>query len=377
VRRIKFLRESRTFYILVILICLGLFLALLDQIQFIFIPLRAFFRSIFIPILIAVFIYYIFLPVYNIIKKKIKSDKIAIPLLFLIMILVAYFLISIVLPSLLEQIRSLITMTPYLVDTAVNWVEGLLVEYEITSSQIYQYLNDLDISIMDILTNVLDGITTGISSMISTTISTLVVLFIFPLILYYSYKEGEKFPKQILKFVPDKYKNVVSDVMAAFHFNAAQYIGGRVLICLFVAVASYLVFLLLGIPNALLFAIICGVFDIIPYFGPWIGAAPAFIIALTISPFTAIMVAFLIFVIQQLESYVFTPIVMSSSLEMHPVTVVLIVLFANELFGILGMILALPVYSIVKGGLEVVVAYYKGEESPYGKETEGIDSSSD
>lgn len=355
----KYLKNSKLFSALVFIICIGIILALYQQVSFVFLPIQAFFASIFTPILIAIFIFYIFLPVYKFILKKVKTEKIALPLIFIIIIGVFYFLVSSLLPSLLDQIQSFLAMVPTLVTDIVNWIEEILAEYNISSSQIYQSLYELDVSITDILSNILDSFTSGISSIISLTISTAITIFVVPFILYFCFKEGDKFPKQLLKFIPKKYKKVTNDLMAAFHRNAAQYIGGRMLVIIYVAIASYVVFLILNIPNAMLLAMITGILDIIPYFGPWLGAAPAFFVALSISPTTAFILVLLIFLIQQGESYLVTPLVMGKTLDMHPITVMLLVLFANEIAGILGMILALPIYAILKSCGAVIIEFIK------------------
>lgn len=358
VKFLNYLKKSKTFYILVIAISIGLLLSVYDDVSFVFYPLEVFFNSLFTPILIAGFIYYVFLPVYNLIKKKITSDKIALPLVFIIILTVVYFIVSTILPSLLNQISSFIGMIPSIVNTLITGAENILVEYDISTSEVYQYINDMNISLSSIVTGVLEGLSMGVTSVLSTTISTAITLFIVPFLLYYFFKEGEKFPEFIVKFIPEKYKELTNDLLGAFHFNASQYIGGRVLVCIYVAVASYIIYTVLGVPNALLLGIVTGIFDIIPYFGPFIGAAPAFLIALSISPMTALLLIISITIVQFGESYLVTPLVMGKSLDMHPITVVLLVLFANELFGILGMILILPIYSILKACAIVIYQFF-------------------
>ena len=253
VKFLNYLKKSKTFYILVIAISIGLLLSVYDDVSFVFYPLEAFFNSLFTPILIAGFIYYVFLPVYNLIKKKITSDKIALPLVFIIILTVVYFIVSTILPSLLNQISSFIGMIPSIVNTLITGAENILVEYDISTSEVYQYINDMNISLSSIVTGVLEGLSMGVTSVLSTTISTAITLFIVPFLLYYFFKEGEKFPEFIVKFIPEKYKELTNDLLGAFHFNASQYIGGRVLVCIYVAVASYIIYTVLGVPNALLF----------------------------------------------------------------------------------------------------------------------------
>lgn len=104
---------------------------------------------------------------------------------------------------------------------------------------------------------------------------------------------------------------------------------------------------MLGLQNALLLGLICGVLDIIPYFGPFIGAAPAFLFALSQDIRTAIFLIVGITIIQLGESYLVSPLVMKKVLHIHPIIAVFLLLIAGNLLGFVGMIVALPVYSIV------------------------------
>lgn len=358
----KYLRQSKFFAGIVIAILIGLLVSVYSHVDFIFYPIDVLFASIFPITLISIFLYYIFLPIYEFLSKKIKRDWIVIPIIFALIIWIIYFLISSILPEVLRQLTTLISTTPYIVNELVNLVEGFMIENNISSSQVYAYLSDIDVSITNILTNILDQFISSVSNIISLTISSLVIIATVPLILFFLFKEGEKVPQNIMKLIPPKYKQLVGDLLSAFHENARNYIGGRIIVCVFVGIFSYIIFMLLGIPNAMLLGLICAIADIIPYFGPFIGAAPAFFVALSMNPVLALGVAFFIFILQQVESYIFTPFVLSSSLELHPVTVALLVIFAKDAFGIIGMILVLPTYAILKGCLLVIIRYLRDEK---------------
>ena len=111
--------------------------------------------------------------------------------------------------------------------------------------------------------------------------------------------------------------------------------------------------------NALLLGLICGVLDIIPYFGPFIGAAPAFLFALSQDMKTAVLLVIGITIIQFGESYVVSPIVMNKVLHIHPIIAVFLLLIAGNLLGFVGMIVALPVYSIVMAMAGTLTRYYQ------------------
>jgi predicted PurR-regulated permease PerM len=101
-------------------------------------------------------------------------------------------------------------------------------------------------------------------------------------------------------------------------------------------------------PYALLMSIIIGVTNMIPYFGPFIGAVPAIIITLFSSPVTAIWVAVFILILQQLDGYIIGPFILGDSVGLSPFWIILAILIGGGLFGVLGMLICVPVMAIVR-----------------------------
>ena len=104
----------------------------------------------------------------------------------------------------------------------------------------------------------------------------------------------------------------------------------------------------------MLFGLVCGITNIIPYIGPWLGGGICVIIGFTVSPFVGIITAVICFVVQQLDSIVFQPLIMGKTMKLHPVTIMIGLLVFGYLFGIVGMILATPIIS----GIKVIINYF-------------------
>src|SRR5690606_13877623 len=109
-----------------------------------------------------------------------------------------------------------------------------------------------------------------------------------------------------------------------------------------------IIFKWIDVPYALLLSILLGLTNIIPYFGPIIGAIPAVIIAYASSPSLAIYVVITIFAVQVIEGNLLSPYIMGKNIKIHPIAIIFVLLLGGELFGILGMILAVPVLAILK-----------------------------
>jgi predicted PurR-regulated permease PerM len=106
--------------------------------------------------------------------------------------------------------------------------------------------------------------------------------------------------------------------------------------------------LILGVAFPLVLAIIVGITNLIPYIGPIIGAVPALLVALLEQPLLALKVLILIIVVQQVESQLITPYVIGRSVRMHPLAIILALLLAGKLFGIVGLILAIPTVIVLR-----------------------------
>ena len=127
---------------------------------------------------------------------------------------------------------------------------------------------------------------------------------------------------------------------------------GSLTLGLIVGMMSYIGLRLLGIPSALLFAVIAGVGEMIPTLGPVVSAIPPLLVAFGMSPSSALGVLILYVVIQQLENNLIVPVVMGESLDLHPVSIIFMVVVMASLFGLLGAVMAVPVTAILKCGYE-------------------------
>lgn len=128
----------------------------------------------------------------------------------------------------------------------------------------------------------------------------------------------------------------------------STYISSQAIDCMFVGLFTFIGYLIIGQPYALLFGFIAGATNIIPYLGPFIGAAPAVIVALFTSPVQALLVIVVVTIVQQIDSNLLSPYIMGKSLSIHPLTIIIILIVAGNLAGIFGMILGVPLYAVVK-----------------------------
>jgi predicted PurR-regulated permease PerM len=151
-----------------------------------------------------------------------------------------------------------------------------------------------------------------------------------------------------LMAIPGHYRHGARDLWNAFGHSFSRYMSGLFLDLLIQGAVSALALFLLGVPNALALGAWVSLTALIPYFGAWLGAIPAMIIAFTVSPLKALLTLIAFFVIQQVEGNYLMPRIQGGSLHIHPVPILLAVIVGWGLFGIMGMVLAVPALAVMR-----------------------------
>ena len=179
-------------------------------------------------------------------------------------------------------------------------------------------------------------------------IKAIIDLTIAMVIAYYFVKDPEHFKELFLSLVPRRFRNVLISLGKEVNLILSGFIQGQLLTALIVGILESIGLMIVGVKYPLVLGMIGGLANIIPYFGPYIGAIPAVAVALTDSPMRLLWTVIVFVVVQQLDnSYISTKII-ESKLGMHPVTTIFAVLVGGEFFGIIGMLLAVPVYAIIR-----------------------------
>lgn len=154
--------------------------------------------------------------------------------------------------------------------------------------------------------------------------------------------------KTVWYLTPKSWRKRGSAFLRDVDDSLGDYIRGQLLVCLILGVIAGISFWVFGLPYPLILGLISGVTNVIPYFGPFIGAVPALLIAMTISVKAVLVVVITVFILQFMEGNILSPFIVGRSLKMHPVVIMLALLAGGELAGIVGMILAVPATAVLK-----------------------------
>ncbi|WP_042352128.1 AI-2E family transporter [Bacillus massiliigorillae] len=339
--------KSWTIQILIILTIVFL----CTQLSFLLKPVGVFFSTLFMPLLISGFLFFIFNPVVKLFQKKLKLNRsLSILLLYVIIFAAIGFSIANIVPIITKQITSFVNDLPTYAKQMEVFIDKMSHSAELKNFLANDYvpLETLQGKLTDFLNTLPNKITNSAIGFFGFITSATITIVTVPILLFYMFKDGHKLPGALSKFIPINYRSEGLVIIKDVGNTLSAYINGQVTVACFVGFLSLIGYWIVDVPYALLMALIVAVTNIIPYVGPILGGAPAVIIALFDSPVQALLVVVVIVIAQQLEGNLLSPLILGKSLDIHPATVIILLLVAGNIAGVLGMVLAVPTYAVSK-----------------------------
>jgi len=185
-------------------------------------------------------------------------------------------------------------------------------------------------------------------------INIVITIIIGPLLSIYILKDADKLKKLFINILPARAKHQASVILDRISNVGGRYIRGQLLISIIVGILCTIVLLLLKVDFAILLGFTAGALNLIPFLGPVFGAIPAALTALFISPLKALLVILLFIAVQQIDNYFISPNVMKFQVGVHPAMVIFVLIAAGSLFGLLGLLIAVPVTAVIQS----ILKYY-------------------
>lgn len=340
----NYLKKSKLFYITTLLISCFLLWDIVKNIDILVQIITTGFNVLLIPFIITLFLYYILKPLYLFFRTHLKNDSISLLFTLFILLGIIYFLIRDFIPLILSQIESLINFLPQMVqEIDQRIIDSKLLE----GNQLDNSLNFINTYYENYIQFFFITLRSGTSLLLSFISKSFLVISIVPVMLIYMLKNSNK-PKEFQKVFPIKYQSIAYEYFVDLEKTLSDYISGKSLVCLYVFFGAWLIFSIAGLEGALLFAVVCGIMDVIPYVGPWIGTIPAIIAATIGSNVNPFIIIIGIIIVQLGETYIVSPYIMSKELSLHPLFIIISMLITGKTFGILGMIVIIPLIATIK-----------------------------
>ena len=212
---------------------------------------------------------------------------------------------------------------------------------KIIQTQVFAWLEEFAVGLTTSLPNLIFNLGKAIFNGGLNTVLGLMIGF-------YMLFDFNKINDTIISNLPVSWRKNYCELGTRINTSLRNYVQGILLIMFLVFITQSIGLTIAGIKAPLIFALFCALTDIIPYFGPYIGAIPAIIVGFTVSPLTGILCIVSILVVQGLENNFYQPLIMGHAMKLHPVTIMASLLIFQHFFGIIGMVVATPVVACFK-----------------------------
>lgn len=300
------------------------------------------------PLFVGLVVSWLFDPMVTYFTKKNINRKLSTAIVYAIFLGILAIIVGMILPLLSDQLNDFAQTIPQIFGSIKDWISDIFVKLNnIDGFDAENVKNNLFTNIEQIGTNLTSSLPTIIVTTISNLFSGIVVIAVGLIIGFYLLISFDNIG-DVLEFLPEGIKEDSNNVVDAVNTSLRKFVQGALIDSTLVFVVSTLCFWLVGLKAPILFGLFCGITNVIPYAGPYIGGAPAVIVAFAQNPTVGILTLVVIVIIQFIEGNFFQPVIMSKTTKLHPVTIMLGLLIFGYFWGIIGMVVSTPIIAATK-----------------------------
>jgi len=310
-----------------------------------------------VPFFLGLLLAYLLLPVVDVmdhnapgfLREHGLSRPLAIVIVYIVCLALVAGLISGFIPAVSKQAEAFASALP----TYLEGVQKLLTHDvgEFLQGIPPEIREPINTSLQKAIGSAWDGLQKGLQvtlRTVSQTVSFVLGMVIVPFWLFYVLKDEARGRRAFYSAIPEPAREDVRCILTIIDGLLSSYLRGQLILCVLVGAMATIVLAILGIDLALLLGTIAGILEVVPILGPYLGAAPAVLMALLKEPILALWVALAFFAIQQFENLLLVPRIAGNAVRFHPAVVMVIVVVGAEVAGLWGMALGVPVAAIVR-----------------------------
>lgn len=304
------------------------------------------FIKVIAPFFIGFVVSWLLRPLVLKLNKKINNNTISSVIIFSLFVLIIFIMVYAFVPTIYNEVNELVGLLPGFVEKITLNINDFFKNIEIHDIDLTEFKDKILLTVTNTSTEFakdLPNLIIGIIASIFSGIGTFVMGLIIGIYMLIDY---DNLCKYFLKLFPIKIRSDVTKLTERMSVEVRKCVNGTFLVALMVLFCDSIGFTLIGLNAPLLFGLFCGITDLIPYVGPYIGGGAAVIVGLTQDPLVGIGTLIICVIVQVVESYILQPIVMSKASNLHPIVIIIALLVFGHFFGILGMVLATPVLTI-------------------------------
>jgi len=318
-------------------------------------------RGVVTPFAIAIVLAYLFNPVVKALVRRGLRRPVALLLIYLVFLVVVGIGIGLLVPRIVIDLTRLAEFLPGYFAQLQQMAYDLQEQYSQVQlpQAVRQAVDDAFLALQGRLLGSVTAAVTGILGVFSTLFNLMAAVVLS----YYLIRDAASIRAGIGRLVRAPERQHAMAVLSRIDKVVAGFVRGQLTIALIVGVLIAAALWLLGVRFAVILGIVAGVANVIPYFGPVIGAIPALAVTVTVSPALALKVLAAFVIVQQIDGQLLSPRILSKSVGLHPVVVIFALLTGYQLFGVLGMIAAVPVAGILRILLDLWLADRDGDQA--------------
>lgn len=370
----RFFLNNKFVVFLLVLLLIGLNVLVLSKIPFVFKPLTALFHTVALPLILSGVAYYLLNPLVDRLETRSRVKRAyGIAVLYLFIIGIISVILLTVIPIIRNQLIELIDNFPSYstrIQEEINSLYGsrLFGQLQQTTGS---GLDELTTRVTTWATTFLHNALNGVGNLVGTITEIVLGIVTTPLILFYLLRDGRRLPDFILRFVPDALRPQTRSVMSEMNSQIASYIRGQIIVSCCIGLLLYIGYLIIGLKYSLVLAIAAACTAVVPYLGPAIAITPALIVAAVTSPFMLLKMIVVWTAVQLIEGKFISPQIMGKTLSIHPITIIFAIVFAGKVFGVVGIILAVPGYAVLKVVVTHIFQWFRYRSGLYDSSGEG------
>lgn len=329
-------------------------------------------ESILMPFIYGAVIAYLLTPVCNFVeirlnrllsgRLKVKEQKAArisaamgIGLSLLFGFFIVYLLLAMVLPQVFVSVRGIVEVLPGNVVKWSDWIQQKLADDEVLANYAEQFINTayqnmqiwLNTKLLPNMQVIVSGVSAGLISALVTVKNIVIGIFAAAYLMGNRKKFAAQGKKLIYSFAKVPVANGILDEINYINHVFGGFIDGKLLDSLIIGILCFIIMKILNMPYTMLISVIVGVTNIIPFFGPFIGAVPCALIVLTVSPVKCVYFLILILVLQQFDGNFLGPKILGDSTGLSSFWVLFSILLFGGLMGFVGMVIGVPAFAVI------------------------------
>lgn len=349
-RLIAFLGGKTSYYVLGLICLFAITVLLLREVSFLYEPLMVLIGAILPPAIFALVLYYTLCPIVDFAETKKVPRTVSLIVCYLLLAALLVFGGFQLFPLISQQAVELFDQLPSLVKDFQQALENFVANTPFADefAQITTSLDSVTDSLVDFISeNWQDG-ARGLGTVVSTLSTVGITLVTGPIIAFFLIKSPHKFYRTFLSIIPPRFRQDTEEIITIANQQIGAFLKGQVIASLLLGLIYWPIFVLIGLRYATLIALVAGLLNILPYLGAFIAFLPGLFVAFQDSGFMVIKFVIAWFAVQLLRGDLVIPRVLGNRLKIHPITIIVVLMVMGDLLGFVGIVLGIPIYSLIK-----------------------------